>query len=131
MKKVKSQDKKTRETRVAYRAKRKPQTAKSRARKLVAAKVVPWEKRLAPTDGQIREWTDWLNQHEPEFEAKYPGHYLAIWDKEIIATTSNRDQIYSLADAARPEVIPLITYVPRANDMNFAFSPFPAEWSKK
>ena len=43
MKKVKSQAKKTRETRVAYRAKRKPQTAKSRARKLVAAKVVPWE----------------------------------------------------------------------------------------
>ncbi|OGO40562.1 MAG: hypothetical protein A2Z03_03460 [Chloroflexi bacterium RBG_16_56_8] len=137
MRKVKSQAKKTRETRVAYRAKRKsqagvPRTPKPRVRKQVAAaKSVPWEKRIAPTEEQIREWTDWLNQHEPEFEIKYPGHYLAIWDRRIIGASPSHGEVYRLAGHARPDVIPLITYVPRPNEIFAVPSNFPAEWLKK
>ena len=137
MRKVKSQAKKTRETRVAYRAKRKPQavaphTPKPRVRKQVAAaKSVPWEKRIAPTDEQIREWTDWLNVHEPEFEAKYPGHYLAIWDRQIIGASKDHGEAYRLAGQASPDVIPLVTYVPQPDEMFIVPSNFPAEWLKK
>ncbi|MBI3741631.1 MAG: hypothetical protein HY257_07740 [Chloroflexi bacterium] len=107
----------------------KPRVKKSRA-PLEETRFVPWEERIAPTTEQLREWDTWLNKHEPEFEEKYPGHYLAIWDKGIIAATTDRNNVYRLARRARPEVIPLITYVPREQDMLIVPSNFPREWSK-
>ncbi len=126
--------KKTRETRAAYRVKSKarnmaPRTRKPRAR--AVERVVPWEERLAPTDEQLDEWMAWLNEREPEFEQKYPGHYLAIWDKQIIAATRDSNLVYPLARQAMSNVVPLVTYVPRVEEMDFAFSPFPAEWRER
>jgi hypothetical protein len=122
---------KSRETRAAYRVRTtrargvRPRAVRSRARQAIA---VPWEKRVAPTDEQVREWDEWLNEHEPEFEEKYPGRYLAIWDGQVIAVASTRAQLYVLADQARPEVIPLVTYIPHAEDVFVIPSNFPAEW---
>ncbi|MBI5302451.1 MAG: hypothetical protein HY868_09955 [Chloroflexi bacterium] len=130
---MKAKPSKTRETRAAYRVRTKhaikPRPAQPRVRKSLAP-VVAWAERIAPTDDQLREWDMWLNEHEPEFEEKYPGHYLAIWDKQIIAATTDRNSVYRLARRARPEVIPLITYVPREQDMLVVPSNFPVEWSK-
>ncbi|MBI4788958.1 MAG: hypothetical protein HY782_18155 [Chloroflexi bacterium] len=132
----KSQAKKTREARVTYRAKRKPQAVRPRAprprirKQTAAAKPLPWEKRIAPTDDQIRDWTEWLNQHEPEFEAKYPGHYLAIWDKRIIGASPNGDETYRLAREVRPEAMPLVIYIPRPEDLPAILTPFPSEMRK-
>lgn len=96
-----------------------------------AAAPVPWEERIAPTDEQIREWDAWLNEHEPEFEEKYPGQYLAIWDKQVIAASTDHGETYRLADRARPAVIPLVTYVPRPQDVFVVPSNFPVEWAKR
>lgn len=125
---------KTRETRAAYRPRPrkpiKPRIARThKGARLPAA--VPWEKRIAPTDEQVRDWDAWLNEHEPEFEAKYPGCYLAIWDRQVIAVASTRAQLYALADQVRPEVIPLVTYVPRAEDMLVVPSNFPVGWAEE
>ena len=134
----KARARKARETRVAYRVRRKPRAIKPRVvRPLVrktAAHVspsVPWEERVAQTDQQLMEWDAWLNEHEPEFEEKYPGHYLAIWDRQIIAKTERRAEIYPLAHQAMPHVIPLITYVPRPGEMDMVPSVFPVEWSRR
>ncbi len=126
---------KARETRAAYRVKSKARGAPLRARKPhareMAERVVPWEERIAPTDEQLGEWMAWLNEHEPEFEQKYSGHYLAIWDKQIIAATRDSNLVYPLARQVMPNVVPLVTYVPRVEEMDFAFSPFPAEWRER
>ncbi len=121
---------KTRETRAAYRARTRKPIAKPRGARVRASLpvAVPWVERIAPTAAQVRDWDAWLNEHEPEFEEKYPGHYLAIWDCQVIAVACTRAQLYALADQARPEVIPLVTYVPRAEDMFVIPSNFPAEW---
>ncbi|MDE3089922.1 MAG: hypothetical protein KGJ80_11130 [Chloroflexota bacterium] len=131
---MKAKAKKARETRAAYRVRTrkarliKPRTVSSRARKVT---VVPWEKRIAPTDEQIREWDAWLNEHEPEFAEKYPGYYLAIWDKQVIAASTDNGETYRLADRVRPDVIPLVTYVPRPQDVFVVPSNFPVEWVKE
>lgn len=107
----------------------RPRVVRSRVPKIASLPVaVPWERRIAPTDAQVRDWDAWLNEHEPEFEEKYPGRYLAIWDRQVIAVASTRAHLYALADQAKPEVIPLVTYVPRAEDMSIIPSNFPAEW---
>ncbi|MBI5035029.1 MAG: hypothetical protein HZB51_31275 [Chloroflexi bacterium] len=87
---------------------------------------MPWAKRAAPTDEQLIEWSAWLNEHETEFEKKFPGHYLAIWDKRIIAASPDGDVIYRLANRRMPAIIPMITYVPRAEDFPMVLTPFPA-----
>lgn len=122
--------KKLRETRTAYRARTtrtrgaKPRAIRSR-RQVMA---VPWEKRIAPTDSQLAEWGAWLDLRETEFEKKYPGQYLAVWGKRVIATAATRAQLYVLADKARPEVIPLVTYIPFAEDIFVVPSNFPVAW---
>jgi hypothetical protein len=124
--------KKTRETRVAYRARTtraravKPRVASVRAHTSAAGL---WRERIAPSPEQLVDWTLWYNAHAAEFEAKYSGQYLAIWDKQVIATAPTRGEIYKLADQARPEVVAVITFIPRA-DMPFVLTPFPAEWRK-
>lgn len=134
MSRKKNRTRRARETRVAYRVRTrkarlvKPRAVKPHARKAV---VVPWEERIAPTDDQLREWDAWLNAHEAEFEKKYPGYYLAIWDEQIIAATRDRKAIYPLADRARPEIIPLVTYIPRPHEVFVVPSNFPVEWRKK
>ncbi|MCX7839595.1 MAG: DUF5678 domain-containing protein [Anaerolineae bacterium] len=124
-----------RETRVVYRARtRKPikrqvvRSSKSSATRSVA---VPWEARIAPTAEQVRDWDAWLNEHEPEFEEKYPGRYLAIWDRQVIAIAPTRAELYALADRVKPEVIPLVTYVPRAEDIRILPSNFPIDWNEE
>ncbi len=99
-------------------------TGKPRAHKVAAR--VPWEQRIAPTDEQLMEWDAWLSAHEAEFEKKYPGNYLAIWDKRIIAASTNGDEVYRLAHQAAPSVIPLVTYIPRTDEMPMIVTPFPA-----
>jgi hypothetical protein len=133
---MKARQKKTRETRAAYRVKtRQAKTQKPRLRKARAKQteeiLVPWGQRIAPTDQQVKEWDKWLSEQEPEFEKKYPGHYLAIWDKQIIALTRESDQIYPLARKAMPKVIPLIWYVPRPEEMWTAPGNFPVEWVER
>ncbi|MBM3130199.1 MAG: hypothetical protein FJ009_16440 [Chloroflexi bacterium] len=128
---------KTRETRAAYRARTRKTIAtrlpvvRSHAAKLQARQVVavPWEERVAPTSEQLMEWHLWLNEHADDLEAKYSGKFLAIWDKQIIASGNTRRQVYSRADQARSQVIPLITYIPIADEIAFAPSNFPIEWS--
>ena len=123
--------KKMRETRTAYRARMSKTKVKTRVVRPRAPKAivsVPWKDRVAPTDEQLIEWSAWLNAHEAEFEEKYPGHYLAIWEKQIVAVAATRAQLYVLADQARPEVIPLVTYIPRAEDVFIVPSNFPAGW---
>ena len=126
---MKAKSRKARETRAAYRVRTKRVTGKPRARLTRARKVaatVPWEQRIAPTDEPLMEWDAWLSAHEVEFEKKYPGNYLAIWDKRILAASTNGDEIYRLARQAAPSVIPLVTYIPRADEMPIVVTPFPA-----
>ncbi len=125
--------KKVRETRAAYRVRTKrtmgkPRAQLARARKPHKPRVtgVPWTERIAPTDEQLMEWDAWLSAHEVEFEKKYPGNYLAIWDKRILAASTNGDEVYRLARQAAPSVIPLVTYIPRADEMPMVVTPFPA-----
>ena len=123
---MKAKPRKTRETRAAYRVRTKRVAGKPRARARKVAATVPWEQRIAPTDEQLMEWDAWLSAHEVEFEKKYPGNYLAIWDKRILAASTNGDEIYRLARQAAPSVIPLVTYIPRADEMPIVVTPFPA-----
>jgi hypothetical protein len=130
---MKAKPRKTRETRAAYRVRTKRTIGKPRARRARARKVaatVPWEERIAPTDGQLMEWHLWLNEHSDELEEKYPGQYLAIWDKQVIASADTRRQVYSLADRMMPQVIPLVTYIPNVDEIAFVPSVFPVEWSQ-
>ncbi len=134
---MRATSKKVRETRAAYRVRTKrtmgkpsAQLARTRKPHKPRVTVVPWTERIAPTDEQLVEWDAWLSAHEAEFEDKYPGHYLAVWDKQIVAATTQRDQIYPLVHQARPEVIPLIAYIPRADEVYMIPSVFPAEWRK-
>jgi len=127
--------KQTRETRAAYRARTRRVTAyKARAKKSrpkkVEAEFVPWAERIAPTDEQVKEWDAWLNEREPDFEIKYPGRFLAIWDKKIIATGSTRAQLYARVHQTQPKVIPLVTFIPSADEVIFIPSNFPVGWYK-
>lgn len=126
---------KVHETRVVYRARtRKPikrSVVRSSKSKVARSVVVPWEARVAPTDEQMRDWDAWLNEREAEFEEKYAGRYLAIWDRQVIAVAPTRAELYALADQVKPEVIPLVTYVPRAEDMRVLPSNFPIGWDEK
>lgn len=120
--------KRTRETRAAYRTRTAPaRKSKSRAvqRRPSRTRVVPWAERIAPTNEQLLDWNAWLNEHEAEFEKKFPGHYLAIWDKQVVAASPDGDAIYRLARRAMPAVIPLVTFVPSAEDMPMVLTPFP------
>ncbi len=134
---MKAKPKKVRETRAAYRVRTKRMMGKpiaqlARVRKSHKSRVtvVPWTERIAPTDEQLMEWHLWLNQHADELERKYSGQFLAIWDKQVIASADTRRQVYSLADRAMPQVIHLVTYIPHLHEIAFAPSNFPAEWSQ-
>ena len=125
---MKAKPKNVRETRAAYRIRAKRTAAKPRTRKahIRKAAVVSWVERIAPSDKQLLEWDAWLSAREAEFEEKYPGNYLAIWDKRILAASTNGDEVYRLAREAAPSVIPLVTYIPRADEMPIVVTPFPA-----
>ena len=113
---MKAKSRKARETRAAYRVRTKRVTGKPRARLTRARKpVVPavrWEERKAATWQEMEQWRLWFNKHASEFEQKYPGKYLAIWNAEIIAVGSTWGQAWDAAIAVRPNIIPLVTYVP-------------------
>lgn len=132
---MKQKPKKARETRAAYRVRTKRVTGKPRARHVRArarkvAAAVPWGQRIAPTDAQLMEWHLWLNEHSDELEEKYPGQYLAIWDKQVIASADTRRRLYVLADRVMPQVIHLVTYIPNVGEIAFVPSVFPIEWSQ-
>jgi hypothetical protein len=129
---MKAKPKKARETRVAYRVRtRKARLVKPRAKPRARQPLaVPWAERIAPTDEQLMEWHLWLNEHADELEEKYPGQYLAIWDKRVIASANTRRQLYSLADRVMPQAIHLVTYIPHAHEIAFVPSIFPVEWSQ-
>jgi uncharacterized protein DUF5678 len=127
---MKARRRQAREAWTSYRVRRKKVRAKPATRKGEVPRV-PWGQRIAPTDEQLRDWDAWLNEHEPEFEEKYPGQFIAIWDKQVIVVAANRRKLYRLSHQTRPEVIPLVSYVPREQDINIAPSNFPAEWIKK
>ncbi len=119
--------KKTRESRSAYRVKKsKPRTPK---RRTLQSAIVPSIKRIAPTTEQLLDWNAWLSEHEAEFERKFPGHYMAIWDKQILAATPDGDAIYRLAHRAMPTVIPLVTFIPHVEDLPIVLTPFPSSFS--
>ncbi len=67
--------------------------------------------KLAPTYEELMRWFLWVNEHTSEFEEKYPGKYLAIWDCEIIGVGEG-EEVYEEAQRRRPDVIPYIVYVP-------------------
>jgi hypothetical protein len=67
--------------------------------------------KLAPTHEELMHWFLWVNEHASEFEEKYPGKYLAIWDYEIIGVGEGTE-VYEEAQRRRPDVIPYIVYVP-------------------
>jgi len=123
-----------RETRVAYRARpvrpRARRAARPRAARQIAQPVISVSARQAATWQQSLRWQGWLNEHAREFEEKNPGQYLAIWDEQIIATGNTWGEAYKAATATRPDVIPLVTYIPRAEDVPFLLTPFPVEWVK-
>jgi hypothetical protein len=123
---MKPKTRKLGETRAVYRVR----TARTHAPKPRArvAPSVPWELRVAPTHAQLMEWHLWLNERADDLEEKYPGQFLAIWDKQVVASGNTRRQVYARADRARPRVIPLVTYIPLANEIAFAPSNFPIEW---
>ena len=125
---MKAKRRQTRETRAAYRTRKRQGRTKPVSHTQVP--VVPWEERIAPTDEQLEEWNMWLNDHEPEFEEKYPGQYLAIWDKKVISVASSRFELYAQVDRTQPKIIPLITFVPGPHEIFFAPSNFPVEWLK-
>jgi len=67
--------------------------------------------KLAPTYEELMHWFLWVNEHVSEFEEKYSGKYLAIWDYEIIGVGEGME-VYEEAQYRRPDVIPYIVYVP-------------------
>ena len=67
--------------------------------------------KMAPTDEELMRWFLWVNEHTSEFEQRYPGKHLAIWDCEVIGV-GDGETVYEEARRRRPDVIPYIVYVP-------------------
>lgn len=65
---------------------------------------------------ELEQWRLWVSEHADELEEKYPGHYLAIWDKEVIAASKDGTEAYRKAEEIRPDVNPLIVYIPREEE---------------
>lgn len=123
---MKAKPNRARETRAAYRARtHKASTPKLRAARPRTHKpvipVINWEIRQHATWQEMADWHAWLNNHEAEFEEKYPGKYLAIWKNEIIAIGKTWGEAFDNAAIARPNVGPLITYIPTETEGIFAF----------
>lgn len=121
---MKAKQKQVRETRATYHVSRtKSGKAKSSARRGKvggADSAVPWEKRHERSWRELETWRLWLNDQEAELEKKYPGKYLAIWDKEIIAEGNSWGGAWDAAMIARPDIIPLVAYIPTEKESIFA-----------
>jgi hypothetical protein len=121
---MKPKPRKMGETRAVYRVR----TTRTHTPRIVRPRVVKpaiptinWETRQHATWQELEQWHSWLNDHESEFEEKYPGKYLAIWQNEIIAIGKTWGEAFDNAAIARPNVGPLITYIPLPEEMGRVF----------
>ncbi|MBI5650374.1 MAG: hypothetical protein HZC40_08010 [Chloroflexi bacterium] len=120
---MKTKTRKTRETRAVYRVRTTRTHAPRVTRPRVVKPAIPtinWEARQRATWQELAQWHRWLNDHEPEFEEKYPGKYLAIWESEIVAIGKTWGEAFDNAAIARPNVGPLIAYIPTEAEAIFA-----------
>lgn len=120
---MKARPRKTRETRAAYRIRKRaeitPRVKRSRTRK-AARPAIQWEDRKYATWQELEQWRMWLSDHAPELEAKYSGKYLAIWKNQIIAIGKTWGEAFDNAAMAQPNVGPLIAYIPTEEEAIFA-----------
>lgn len=89
--------------------------AKPRAGKL-AQPIRPLPK--GPSWQALEMWRRWKREHTQELERKFPGNYLAIWKKQVIATGRTWGEAYDNAITARPSAIPWVTYIPTPEEMS-------------
>ena len=68
--------------------------------------------KLAPTPAELYHWFLWANEHRQEFEKKYEGKHLAIWDRQIIGIGGDLLEASEQAEHCRPDVEPYFVYVP-------------------
>ena len=66
---------------------------------------------VAATFEETMRWSDWVDEHMPEFEQKYAGKYLAIWDCEIAGISDDGWEADEQARKQRPGTVPLVVYV--------------------
>jgi predicted RNA-binding Zn-ribbon protein involved in translation (DUF1610 family) len=74
--------------------------------------VDPETGQISPTHEESLRWLIWINEHEPEFEEKYAGRYLAIWDEQIVGRGDDWGQAYDAAKRWRKDIVPYIIYIP-------------------
>jgi hypothetical protein len=111
----KSRTQKVRETRVAYRTRTKrAKSVKPRTAKVEQplGQVPP-----GPSWQELQAWHAWKDEHEAEFVREYPGKYLAIWQKQVIAIGGTYGEAFDNAKRAKPDAVPLVTYVPTQEEM--------------
>ncbi|MEA3344907.1 MAG: DUF5678 domain-containing protein [Chloroflexota bacterium] len=68
--------------------------------------------KLAPTHEELLRWHTWVNEQEAEFEGKYAGKYLAIWDEKIVGIGEDGGEAIESAKLWRSDVVPYIVYIP-------------------
>ena len=66
----------------------------------------------SPTHEELMRWHEWLVEHEPEFETRYAGQYLAIWDKQVVTAGADEWAVIQEARRRLPDAVPLIVYIP-------------------
>ena len=66
---------------------------------------------IAPTFEETMRWDDWADERMPEFEQKYAGKYLAIWDCEIAGIGDDSWEARQETEKQYPNTVPLIVYV--------------------
>ncbi len=61
------------------------------------------------------EESQYLLENGPELEDRYPGKYVAIWKKEIVAEGRTVAEIYRITDEKNIKK-PLVTYIPKSGE---------------
>jgi|Deesub1362A_J573_1020465.scaffolds.fasta_scaffold16708_2 recombinational DNA repair ATPase RecF len=74
--------------------------------------IDPETGQIEPTHEELMRWHVWINEHEHEFERKYAGKYLAIWDNQVVGVGDNAWEARRAAERWQPGIVPLVTYIP-------------------
>ena len=64
------------------------------------------------------EGMQFILENEPELEEKYPGKYVAIWKKQVVAEGNSISEVYRITDEKNIRK-PLVTYIPKDGEENF------------
>jgi Family of unknown function (DUF5678) len=60
----------------------------------------------------LQHYDQWLVEHMPELEAKYPGKVVAIENDQVVAVGVTYREIYNRFNVSEREWMPLIVEIP-------------------